>query len=812
MKSNLKCVKCAWVSLLVLFLVLGFGGNALAEYTGRVTGPEGKPMPGVAVSDGRNVVETDADGNYKLPGWDRAAFVFVSTPAGYRVQGNHFYQSTKQNTQVFNFELEAYPISAADEIRFAQVTDVETPHLTEWIGDLRRVAAEQKCAFVISSGDICYERGMQFNAQNVNTDTIGTSVYYSIGNHDFIKGKKEHFYEDLFGPCWYSFDAGPIHFIVTPIMGGDDSASFSFNDVTRWMKNDIARLPKDREICHINHSTWTSKEPIETEGNFVQGSGDSRFDQREANIKTFIFGHRHNNLVYKSKSGILFAVAAPGCKGGNDHSPANIMVNTFNKQGLQSIDSRETYVNHQVAIIAPKETYSPKKPIRVQIYDTGASVKTATWTLLEEDGGKEVASGKLKQEFDWTWKSVKKKGGKKDGKNASKSSKPMTLKVNVEFTDGEKREASVVLNKKAEGKPILKELWTTNVGGNLFFGSVVPVKDGLLVATGSDNTPELNWMVRLTKKGKIQWKTSLKNAVKSPVVVEGNLAFASDIAWNTYAIDAKTGKIKWSAEQGGARVYMLGNGPAVHKGVLYAGFKDELTAFEAKTGKVLWKNTEWGGGIPTVAPHAIFGDKLLVGANWTGNFAHDLKTGKLAWKTGRDLGYRGSAFVPYPGEKRGEEKVLFTSHTTLAVLDPNNGNKVNSVNGPNMQSASAPLVFGNLILVGANEAGLIAYDLKTLKRLWTFSTGKNLFCAAPYTPLSPNTVYKTIEATPVTLEKKYVVVGALDGFLYVLEPNEKGANVVQKINIGAPIMAAATVDKKCVYVTDFSGNIHAFGF
>ena len=76
------------LSLLSLLAVLPIS----AEYTGRVYVDRNsngqwdrgeKLLQGIKVSDGLQVVETDAKGCFSLPGHERARFVFITTPSGY---------------------------------------------------------------------------------------------------------------------------------------------------------------------------------------------------------------------------------------------------------------------------------------------------------------------------------------------------------------------------------------------------------------------------------------------------------------------------------------------------------------------------------------------------------------------------------------------------------------------------------------------------------------------------------------------------------------------------------------------------------
>ena len=68
-----------------------------------------------------------------------------------------------------------------------------------------------KAAFVVHTGDICGRGGMVGHLMMMNHLTMDRPMHYCIGNHDLINGScGEEVFEALFGPCWYSFEAGGL--------------------------------------------------------------------------------------------------------------------------------------------------------------------------------------------------------------------------------------------------------------------------------------------------------------------------------------------------------------------------------------------------------------------------------------------------------------------------------------------------------------------------------------------------------------------------------------------------------------------------
>ena len=77
--------------------------QAMAQYTGKVFVDENrnglldegeKRLHRVSVSDGLNVVQTDSNGAYQLPGHSRMHFLFITTPSGYKTDNAYYYRNT----------------------------------------------------------------------------------------------------------------------------------------------------------------------------------------------------------------------------------------------------------------------------------------------------------------------------------------------------------------------------------------------------------------------------------------------------------------------------------------------------------------------------------------------------------------------------------------------------------------------------------------------------------------------------------------------------------------------------------------------
>lgn len=135
-------------------------------FTGKVTDDAGNGIANVSVTDGRNVVKTDANGAFTLKGFRKSHFVTVTVPAGY--QAKTYYLPIEKDRQSYDFVLTESELTGQTAHSFLQISDIE-------IG-------------AGGTGDICYEDDLKRHIQDMNTDTMGCTVYYTIGNHDYVDG------------------------------------------------------------------------------------------------------------------------------------------------------------------------------------------------------------------------------------------------------------------------------------------------------------------------------------------------------------------------------------------------------------------------------------------------------------------------------------------------------------------------------------------------------------------------------------------------------------------------------------------------
>jgi len=301
-----------------------------------------KPLTGVVASDGWNVVKTDSNGFFQLNGWSLAHFIMITLPSGYK---GGYYIPIKEGNASYDFYLEK--IDPAEEHSFLQVSDTEigAGGAGPWLEHVKRIVKEEKPAFLIHTGDICYPDGLKRHIKDMNEETMGCPVKYVIGNHDYVDGEYgEALFEQIYGPTWYSFDVGSIHYAVTPIGIGDYKSAYHIADSLQWLKNDLSMIGKDKKVIIFNHAYCTD------ENGYVMELTKEKLDLKEYGLLAWIFGHEHQNFLNDNNGIYNISTARPDC-GGIDQAASGTRVVRIDKNNQLTTEMR--YFDFDQPVAAP---------------------------------------------------------------------------------------------------------------------------------------------------------------------------------------------------------------------------------------------------------------------------------------------------------------------------------------------------------------------------------------------------------------------------------------------------------------------------
>ncbi|WP_316747356.1 PQQ-binding-like beta-propeller repeat protein [Pedobacter gandavensis] len=805
---------------LIFTVVFAFLASAAgAQYKGKVFLDENKNktwesgekgMKGVSVSDGQNVLKTDAEGNFFLPGHAKNRFVFVTVPAGYKLSDKH-YLKIDDKVAAYNFGLLPDPTSAGSSVKMLQITDTETFKYNDWIANLKNFSKKQDVSFIVHTGDICYEKGLNFHASQVTPEALGKQIFYCIGNHDLVKGAYgEELFEELFGPVYYSFDAGPAHFIVTPMRSGDVQPSYTVDEVISWMKKDLAATDKNKPVIIFNHDLLTYNDQF-----VLKGKKDS-INLNENNLKAWVYGHWHNNFVRKSdKTGIQYVSTASPSMGGIDNSAAQFLSIEIDKDGIKEIKPHYTYLHDHLVVNSPNASdmvlvKDGQLLISANIYDSETTVKSAK-SIIYDEKGNQIATSPLVANTDWSWY------GKVPVAKMSKG-KSYTIQTEVIYQDGreyiQKQGFTMPLNTPSgktanaglSGKSgndqaaSLALKWVNNIKGSVWKASPILADGKLFVATIDDaNNLKCGITALDPVSGKILWHYKTRNSVKNALSYDGGIILGTDMEGFTYALKAADGTLVWKKDLGMKSLPGYISGGIVDKGIYYTGYGSYLQALEVATGNTIWINKDWNGGEGTPEKMTMAGEVLITGSNWQSLFGHDRKTGKLLWKRSDEgLRFRSSTGI-YAGGK-----VYITGLNAIFILDPLTGKNIGKIEGTyDFKVMATPLITDKYLIMPTSVDGVVAYDLKTLKEVWNRPTGNALVYSAPYTGPESGTVEST-----VVKYGKQLLFAASDGYLYRI--NEDSGKVLQKLNLGAPVFADPALHGKQLFLADFAGNVYGF--
>lgn len=787
---------------------------ALAQLRGTVRNDAtGRGLAGVSVSDGKHVVKTSADGSFELPANPQARFVTVTTPSGYAPTTEHYIRIAP-DVASYDFSLARNGHTGAFD--FIQIADTETHAPKEWLDNLKEyAAANPQTAFIVHTGDICYQPGEDFHAANVRSRHMGVPTYYTIGNHDLLRGDYgEQYFESLFGPTWYSFEVGNVHFLALPMLGGDHAPSYSKEQVLEWIRNDLAQTDPKKKVIMLNHDLWFQGDDL-----VIRASGDS-LDMKRHNLVAFVYGHWHSQYAKRVDGAMTYCTSTPD-KGGIDHSPACFRVISLDAEGNLSERTQARYTNVPglltTALPARHDTLTAVNgviPVRVNAYRTVSPVRSVRVALVEN--GKRGRAVELAPQTDWAWSgrlAVGNRAGVQrlvaeatfaDGTRLVEHSSfvltdtPATVTVDGDWGNlgGNARHSGIVAG-KAGWSP--RYVWSQNAGGNIYMNSPVVGDGKVFVATiDDDNLKKCAVVAYDAATGRELWRFRTSNSVKGTMVYSDGLVLACDAAMQLYALDAESGRVVW--EKALNRYVLPENlhGLAVADGVVYAGQGGNFTALRVKDGAEVWRNEAWGGGEGTQSTTTVGEGVVLASSHWNGLFAHDVKDGRLLWKKqDSKIRFRDGSAAIYDGN------IYLPSRDELFLINPRSGDVLKSAVQPGItfEGACAPVVTDRMVYVGTADRGLVAFDRRTFKPVWTYATRPAIFYSVPYYQDFQNSV----ETSPVLIGGT-LVFGASDGYLYGVDA-ETG-RFRWKRNLGAPIFSSPAVSGDALYVADFSGNLY----
>jgi len=305
---------------------------------GSVKDNYGKPIEGAVVSDCVNCVKTNADGKYRIVS-QKKKFVYVSTPGGYKspcVDGHvEFYKNISGldslgSTIKVDFVLDKIE-KDADNYKVIFVSDPQPRSKSksydkfayhsldiceDLIEDLKLYAStiDDDDYFTMTLGDLLHEDLSLYPLYYDALKRTGIPAYSMLGNHDHDRWNAENDeeasipYESYFGPSYYSFNAGKLHYIVLDniIMFPKRKEGRNYDyglteDQWTWLQNDLSFVDKSTTLIFAAHQPLFDMR----EGEFLIQDETLHMDDYTALLSQYAkvycwAGHRHHtyNCIY----------------------------------------------------------------------------------------------------------------------------------------------------------------------------------------------------------------------------------------------------------------------------------------------------------------------------------------------------------------------------------------------------------------------------------------------------------------------------------------------------------------------------------
>jgi Icc protein len=225
----------------------------------------------VAVSNQDTVVLTDATGAFQLPAGRGTGLVFVSAPSGYRSVGNFW----RKATEALEFGLATWTSNSAFTFAHASDTHISEQSLAR-TRRLRALTDSLRPDFVLITGDLVRDalrvgeaeaRGY-YDLFAAERRLFRSPVFTVPGNHEVFGIETQRsrvepahplfgrsMYRDYFGPDYYSFTRGGVHFVALNSVDIAGQWYYGHVDSTQlaWLRRDIAAIPADMPVVTFNH-------------------------------------------------------------------------------------------------------------------------------------------------------------------------------------------------------------------------------------------------------------------------------------------------------------------------------------------------------------------------------------------------------------------------------------------------------------------------------------------------------------------------------------------------------------------------------
>jgi hypothetical protein len=246
---------------------------------------KGKGLANISVSDGYDIVQTNAKGQFTLQPHSNARFIFIIQPAGYQFPHNNgianFYTTIDPSKKEQVVEFALVPLEVSDDKHAfiiwgdTQILDKEDARQLNEISapETRKVIESlgNQPVHGIALGDLVFDKFDLYPDYKAAVAKTGVPFFQVIGNHDMDLGARsdeqsDKTYCEHFGPTYYSFNRGKVHYVVLDnvfnIRANRGYMGYIPENQLAWLEKDLSMVPAGSTVIvslHIPTKTGAAK-------------------------------------------------------------------------------------------------------------------------------------------------------------------------------------------------------------------------------------------------------------------------------------------------------------------------------------------------------------------------------------------------------------------------------------------------------------------------------------------------------------------------------------------------------------------------
>lgn len=235
----------------------------------------GAGLARVGVTDGLQIVTTDAEGYFDLVADGTQPFVYLTLPSGHQIPaspqgiagGYHRLQPDARGEMQVAFDLQ--PAPAQDHHQFFVLADPQTANAedmarmhAETVGDVQalRTQLPETPMFGVGCGDIMWDNLDLYPEYIRAVSEMGIPFFQVVGNHDLDMQSPTQLgsnatFKQHFGPTHYAFNLGAVHYVVlnNVFWYGDGYLGYLDERQMHWLRQDLAQVAPGRTVVVLMH-------------------------------------------------------------------------------------------------------------------------------------------------------------------------------------------------------------------------------------------------------------------------------------------------------------------------------------------------------------------------------------------------------------------------------------------------------------------------------------------------------------------------------------------------------------------------------